>query len=208
LRESTHIGPILVAGGLDKSHCFYYSSEYKLFFLNLHNIFSLEDLHLTVCVKNESESWKRIDNIKLTGISNIQGHLEFDSEYCIEFVIFDGDTISKIIWNKASRSHTQNIFKINMRTPHNKISLITQGDNYTINDVMCPSFLIYTTFSEIFLGVLVEDVIKFWAVNSDVSVVESAVFCEEGRLFMNARERSGFYSVNVLYLFKSLNYLV
>lgn len=131
----------------------------------------------------------------MTALNSIQGHLEFECESHVEFIVYEGDIISKIAWKKASRSYVQSVFKINARTPKSKISFIISGDNYTINDSICPSFLIFSTFSEILLGVLIEDLIKFWVVNSDIPVVESAVFFEEGRLFMNAQEKSGFYNV-------------
>lgn len=158
----------------------------------------MESSFLIICSQSEQGSFKVIDDIKLHGIISIQGHLEFEYESFIEFIAFDGDVISKIIWNKISHSHTQNIFKINTRIPNNRITCMIVGDKYTINDENCPSFLIFTAFSEIFLGVLLEDSIKFWAVNSEVSCVESAVHFEEGYVFMNAQEKSGFYTVNFL----------
>lgn len=163
-------------------------------------LLSLEQMHLIIWSHTDIASPKILDDIRLTAVNSVQGHLEFDFESHVEFIAFDGDMISKIIWNKISHSHIQSVFKINVRSLNSKISFIITGDKYTINDIVCPSFLIYTTFSEIFLGILIEDSIKFWVVNSDIPVVESAVFFEDGRLFMNAREKSGFYLVSLIFV--------
>ena len=155
---------------------------------------------------SERVSWNLIDDIRFTGISGFQGHLEFENESHIEFIIFDEDKISKITWNKSSRSHVQSIFKINSRASNYRISFLITGDCFTINNILCPSFMIYSVSSEIFLGVLIEDSIKFWTISSDAARIESAIVFEEGRLYMNAGERSGFYMVHFIpefaFLFK------
>ena len=121
----------------------------------------------------------------------------------IDFIIFDGDLISKVTWNKVSRTHNQNVYKIKTRHNSKMLAFIIAGEKYIINDVMCPSFILFYTSSEVILGVLVGDSVKFWTVNCETSSIESALYSEElSVLYLNSQEKSGFYTVKIMiYLF-------
>lgn len=144
----------------------------------------------------EAEGFSKINEISVPGIECVYGNIESFSEDTVDFICFEGDVISKLTYNLVSNAYKTTIFKIKSRTAKNHITLITFAEKYVINDVTCPSFLIFTKSSEVFLGVLLESSIKFWSVACDANNVESALFSEElGLLFLNSRERSGFYSV-------------
>lgn len=122
----------------------------------------------------------------------------------IDFIVFNCDLISKITWNKISRSHSQNFYKIKTRYNSNMLASIIAGEKYIINDVTCSSFILFSASSEVILGVLIEDSVRFWTVNCETSSIESALYSEEmGLLYLNSREKSGFYTVKLM-----LNFLL
>lgn len=104
--------------------------------------------------------------------------------------------VSKITWNKISRTHVQSIYKIKTRSNSTVLTAIVAGEGYVINDTVCPSFILFYASSEVILGVLIEDSVKFWTLNCDLPSIESAFFSEElGLYYLSAWEKSGFYTV-------------
>ena len=137
------------------------------------------------------------DDIKLTGMAYIQGHIELEDENNVYLIAFHTYTLSKISWNKHTRSCKRNIFKIKPRTANSGFSFGVIGEKYTINDELCPSFILFTSSAEIVLGVVIEDSIKFWSISHEMSHVYSASFSDElGLLYLNSQNSSGFYTVN------------
>lgn len=137
-----------------------------------------------------------MDNIKLAGINYISGHLEVEDEINVHLIAFHNDVVSKISWNKLTRSCKNSIFKIKTKAVNNGFSFGVIGEKYTINDELCQSFLLFNSSSEIILGVLLEDSIKFWSISHELSPVFSASFSDElGLLYLNSHSSSGFYTV-------------
>jgi hypothetical protein len=140
----------------------------------------------------------------LSGLKTIQGQIIFEDDTKIDFIVFNGDLISKVTWNKVSRTHNQNFYKIKMRHKNNILAFIIAGEKYIINDDICSSFIIFSASSEVILGVLIEDTVKFWTVNCEISSIESALYSDEmSLLYFNSREKSGFYIVTILKSFIS-----
>lgn len=132
----------------------------------------------------------------MTGLKTFQGHIVFEDKIKIDFILFDDDLISKVTWNKVSRTHSQNLYKIKTRQTNNFLAFIIAGEKYIINDDICSSFILFSASSEVILGVLIEDSVKFWTLNCETSSIESAQFSEELSLFyLNSHEKSGFYTV-------------
>ena len=136
------------------------------------------------------------DNIKLPGMNYIQGHVEIEDETHVHLIAFHNDTVSKISWNNLTRSCKRSIFKIKTRSVNCSFSYGVIGEKYTINDVLCPSFILFSSVAEIVLGVLIQNSIKFWSISHEISPVCSASFSDElGLLFLNSQNSSGFYTV-------------
>lgn len=164
-------------------------------------IVSLETLSLLIYCENNENSPKIIDSIELSGLQSIQGHISFEYGAKIDFIAFNGDLLSKTTWNKASRSHIQSIYKIKTRYSCNVLASIIAGEKYMINDVACPSFILFSASSEVTIGVLIENYVKFWTVNCETFCIESALYSEEMCvLYLNSREKSGFYTVRIIFL--------
>lgn len=131
----------------------------------------------------------------MTDLFCIQGHIEIDDENHFHLIAYNNDLVSKISWNKHTRSYIKSIFKIKSKAVDYFFSCAIVGEKYTINDEICPSFLLFSS-TEIILGVLIEGSIKFWYISHDISAVESASFSEDiGLFYLNSRNSSGFYTV-------------
>lgn len=171
--------------------------------MHANNFISLETLSLRLHSENNGSLFKAIDNIELMTLKTIQGFVFFEDDMKIDFILFDGDLVSKVTWNKISRTHNQNVYKIKTRHNSKILAFIIAGEKYIINDVICPSFILFSASSELILGVLVEDSAKFWTMNCETSSIESALYSEEmSLLYLNSREKSGFYTVKlIVYLF-------
>lgn len=147
----------------------------------------------SISIDGQSE---HLETAAISGLKTIQGHLEFSDETNFTFLAFEDDKISKIEWNRALHSYRQSIYKIKTRSASSAISFMISGENYLINDAICQSIILFTASSEIMIGILIEDSIKFWSFTCDTSAVDSAVFSEElGLLYLNSHEKSGFFSV-------------
>lgn len=183
---------------MEDNFSFCYRSEYMPSYIseNLNQFISLEYLRLIIYSENDGSIPKSIDNLELSGAKIIQGHVEFEDETKVDFILFDGDLVSKITWNKISRSHVQNIYKIKIRSNSTALTAIVAGESYVINDAVCPSFILFFASSEVILGVLIEGSVKFWTLSCDLPPIESAAFSEElGVYYLNAWEKSGFFTV-------------
>jgi len=129
-------------------------------------------------------------------IGFLHGHTEFQNAENIEFLVFESDNIIRVTWDKSSHCFKQFPYKIKMSRCSDYIVNMVSGEKYSINESTCPSFLAFTKCSEVFLGIIIEDTIKFWSVSCDLRVVESSIFCEELDIFfLSSRDKSGFYSV-------------
>lgn len=137
-----------------------------------------------------------LDDLQLTGMNYIQGHIQLEDENNVHLIAYHNDSVSKISWNKHTRSCKRNIFKMKTRSAFSGFSFGTNGEKYTINDELCPSFVLFSASGEFILGVLIEDSIKFWSISHEISQVYSASFSDElGLLYLNSQNSSGFYTV-------------
>lgn len=126
----------------------------------------------------------------------ISGHFEVEDEINVHLIAFHNDIVSKNSWNKLTRSCKNSIFKIKTKAVNNSFSFGVIGAKYSINDELCQSFLLFNSSSEIILGVLIDDSIKFWSISHELSPVVSASFSDElGLLYLNSHSSSGFYTV-------------
>ena len=164
-------------------------------------MYSLERLILTLYLVNNDVTLKAIDRVELTYFKTIQGHIVFEDEFEINLIIFDGEYLAKVAWNKVSRTNSQAFYKIKSRQNFIMPAFIITGEKYIINDALCSSFLIFSANSDIFLGVLIEESVKFWTVTCETSSIESALYSEElGLFYLNSREKSGFYAVKFIFV--------
>ena len=120
-----------------------------------------------------------LDDLQLTGMNYIQGHIQLEDENNVHLIAYHNDSVSKISWNKHTRSckGTFSKWKPDMHFP-DSLSEST-GKKYTINDELCPSFVLFSASGEFILGVLIEDSIKFWSISHEISQVYSASFSDE-----------------------------
>lgn len=106
--------------------------------------------------------------------------------------------IVKLDWDGLTRNFKQTCYKLKTRSGPSKITFIIPGEEYTINDYDCSSMIIFTDSSEILLGILIEDSIKFWTLSHDLEIVNSANYSKElGALFIHSSIMSGIFSVYI-----------
>ena len=165
-----------------------------------HSYFSLDLTRLSL-FSAESQNFILDSDHCTLEIKSIMGHIEFENSDFIEFLSFGSQYIIRVSWGKDLNAFKQSSYKINTSRSSDFIVNLVAGEKYSINDVICPSFLIFTKYCEAFIGIMIEDTIKFWSISCDLATIDNSLFCEELELFvLNSRVKSGFYSVSIYHL--------
>lgn len=150
-------------------------------------------------IQNQNQKVLKLDTISLKGHRIIQDCICYAEDGLFNFLCLDFESsLLKVSYNFNTRNHQVAVFKIRSRGLHPQFISCIWGQKYVINDVLCPSFIVFTSSSsELLLGIITEDSIKFWNLNCDLARVESAIFSEELNLFfMSSSDKSGYFSID------------
>ena len=158
--------------------------------------FSLKVLELHVARNGPSTDFETMDTIEINGLLTMTGSLLIRSDINSSFLCYNHDIIVKLDCNFSTRNFKQTCYKLKTRSGPSRITLIIPGEEYAINDCDCSSMIIFTDASEIFLAIIIEESIKFWALSHNLAIVESANYSKElGALFIHSTNKSGLFSV-------------
>lgn len=113
----------------------------------------------------------------------------------LHIILLDGDCLVKYSWSTVSSTGRQTIFKVKNRTDANPFSTCCRAASYMMNDVYCPSLLVFAEPQDAILAVLTEDTLRLWNISCDMAV-DAAMYSEETDLFyLSSQDKSGFFKV-------------
>lgn len=103
-----------------------------------------------------------------------------------------------VTFHAVTRRFKSCVFKLRNRASTNFFSHLLFGPSYNLNDTLCPSFMLFGPESEVIMGILYTETIKFWNVSSELQDIHSGVYAEDyGLFFCSSLSKSAFLNVQV-----------
>lgn len=122
----------------------------------------------------------------------------FASDDKISHVLIEGDTVVLAVMYLGALNWKSSVFKIRSKNMISNFRTCIPGPSYNLNDMNCPSFLLFSNGSEAMIGMLYADTIKFWHVFVELEDVENAVCCQDSGLFYcSSRSKAAFLDFDV-----------
>lgn len=122
----------------------------------------------------------------------------FVSDDKISHVLVEGDTVVLAVLYMGALNWKSSVFKIRSKNMITNFKSCISGPSYNLNDMNCPSLLLFGSGNDAIIGMLYADTIKFWHVFSELEDIESAICCQDTGLFYCAsRSKAAFLDFDI-----------